>query len=805
MAAVHLDVRDWYAIGVVHAVETIPISAPRSLPAVPCSKSAWICLAIVLLIDHSGIAADGPTGEQIYKTLCANCHGAKGEGDNKHYPQPLTGDRSVLELAEYIDKSMPEKQPEKCVGEDARQVAEYIHSAFYSPIAQARLRPPRIELSRLTVRQYRNSVADLLGSFRGADTNWTNDRGLKAEYFKTRRQRREDRALERVDPIVRFDFGEGTPDSQQIKPEEFSIKWEGSVLAPDTGEYEFILRTENGARLWVNNNRRPLIDAAVKSGKNVTERRESIALLGGRAYPLRLEVFKSKEAKEKRFSIELKWQQPHRTDETIPERCLVPQSGRETFIIQTPFPPDDRSMGYERGTSVSKDWEQATTDAAVEVAAFVEEHLNDLAGTRRDAPDRDARLREFCVTLAERAFRRPLSDEQKDLFIQRQFAEAATPELAVQRVVLLVLQSPRFLFPELASPEPGGFQIASRLSLGLWDSLPDEALRQKGATGQLATKDQVRTEAARMVANPRARAKLREFLLQWLKVEHFAELSKDSRQFPDFNPVLATDLRTSLDLFLDEVVNGESADFRQLLLSDVVHLNGNLAAFYGVDLPADALSPGEPGFRKFVGSGQERAGVLTHPYLMAGFAYTASSSPIHRGVFLSRSVLGRTLRPPPEAVAPLPPELHAGMTTRERVLMQTKPESCQSCHAMINPLGFTLENYDAVGRFRREEQGKPVDTSGNYITRTGQRKTFANIRDLAEFLAVTEESHAAFVDQLFHNLIKQPIRAHGLQTPEELRMAFEQHQFNIRELMVDIVTRAAMQVPATSITSAKSE
>jgi len=750
--------------------------------------------AIVLLVPAVGSAAEGPSGQEIYKNLCASCHGASGEGDNKHYPQPLIGDRSVLELAEYIDKSMPEKEPEKCVGEDARKVAEYIHGAFYSPIAQARIKPPRIELSRLSVRQYRHSIADLIGSFRNSEP-WTNERGLQAEYFKTRRQRREDRAFERIDPVVSFDFGEGSPETLQIKPEEFAIKWEGSVLAPDSGEYEFILLTENGAKLWVNNNRRPLIDAAVKSGKNVTERRESIQLLGGRAYPLRLEVFKSKEAKEKRASIVLKWKQPHRTDETIPQRCLLPQRQPETFVVQTPFPPDDRSMGYERGTSISKAWEQATTDGAVEVAAFVNEQLSDLAGTRRDADDRAQRYRAFCVRFAERAFRRPLTDEQKGLFINRQFDEAPTPELAVQRVILLVLQSPRFLFPELGATERDDYLVAGRLALGLWDSIPDDQLIKAAEAKQLTTPEQVRAEATRMVSAPRARAKLREFFLQWLKVDHFADISKDLQRFPEFNAAVASDLRTSLDLFLDEIITSDAADFRQLLLADSLYLNGSLAAFYGVDLPADALSPGEPGFQKVTTRPHERAGILTHPYLMAGFSYTSTSSPIHRGVFLARSVLGRTLRPPPEAVAPLAPDLHAGLTTRERVLLQTKSDVCQSCHAMINPLGFTLENFDAVGRYRRDEQGKPVDATGTYVTRTGQRKTFADIRDLATFLAGTNETHAAFVDQLFHNLIKQPIRAYGLNTPEELRVAFEQHQFNVRQLMVEIATKAALANP----------
>jgi cytochrome c553 len=764
------------------------------------SKPPFLIVTLIMLATGSGLcrvqAADTLDGELIYRRMCAECHGGNGEGDNKHYPQPLAGDRSLVELTEYINKSMPEGAPEKCTGEDARQVAQYIYNAFYSPIAQARIKPPRIELSRLTVRQYRHSIADLIGSFRGSEAR-PDERGLKAEYFKTRRQQREDRVIERIDPVVHFDFGGGSPELTQIKPEEFSIRWEGSVLAPDTGEYEFILLTENGARLWVNDDRRPLIDAAVKSGKNVTERRESIQLLGGRAYPIKLEVFKSKEAKEKRASIALKWKPPNRVDEVIPQRNLLPKRLPETFIVQTHFPPDDRSMGYERGTSVSKAWEQATTDSAVEVAEFVNGHLRDLTGAKRDAEDRTARLRDFCLRFAERAFRRPLTDEQKVLFINRHFDEAPTAEAAVQRVILLVLQSPRFLFPELGQTDRDPYVVASRLALALWDSLPDERLLRAAASGQLATGEQVRSEAERMATEPMARAKLREFLLQWLKVNYFTDISKDSRQFPEFNAALASDLRTSLDLFLDEIINSSGVDYRQLLLSDSLYLNGSLMSFYGVrspaDVPADALSPGEPDFHKIVFGPGERAGVLTHPYLMSGFAYTATSSPIHRGVFIARSILGRTLRPPPEAVAPLAPDLHAELTTRERVLLQTKPEVCQSCHAMVNPLGFTLEHFDAVGRFRKTEQGKPVDASGAYITRAGERKTFADIRDLANFLAASEETHGAFVDQLFHNLIKQPIRAYGLQTPDELRMGFERNQFNIRRLMVDIAMTAALK------------
>ena len=123
--------------------------------------------------------------------------------------------------------------------------------------------------------------------------------------------------------------------------------------------------------------------------------------------------------------------------------------------------------------------------------------------------------------------------------------------------------------------------------------------------------------------------------------------------------------------------------------ADYVYLNGRLAQLYGANLSADAP------FQKVTLEQGERAGLLSHPYLMSSFAYTATSSPIHRGVFIARSVLGRVLRPPPEAVAPLAPDLHPDLTTRQRVAIQTQPESCRSCHGMINPLGIY------PGAFRR--------------------------------------------------------------------------------------------------------
>src|SRR5262245_39100343 len=147
-------------------------------------------------------------------------------------------------------------------------------------------------------------------------------------------------------------------------------------------------------------------------------------------------------------------------------------------------------------------------------------------------------------------------------------------------------------------------------------------------------------------------------------------------------------------------------------------------------------------FQKVKLNPDQRAGVLTHPYLMAAFAYTSETSPIHRGVFLARGVLGLAMRPPPEAFTPLPAELHPNLSTRERVALQTRPAACISCHGVINPLGFTLEHFDAVGRYREKDAGKPVDDDGSYQTRKGRVVKLDGVRALAKFLAGSEEVHA---------------------------------------------------------------
>jgi mono/diheme cytochrome c family protein len=752
-------------------------------------SAAVLALAPIFLAAASGAASkgDGPqaaglTGDQVYRKKCASCHGPNGEGA-KDYPEPLVGDRSLEALARYIEKRMPKDAAGTCVGEEAKAVAKFVYDAFYSPAAQARNKPLKVELSRLTVRQFQNAVADLAGAF-APPAAPDPRRGLRGEYFKAGRRFRDDQlVMERLDAAVDFNFGEWSP-AEGIYADDFAVRWSGAVFAPESGEYEFTLETENGARLWVNAEDPPLIDVWVRSGDQ-KKHRASLLLLGGRFYPIRVEIFKTKS--DKISSVALIWKRPHRVEELVPEASLTPGRHPEVLVLKTPFPPDDRSMGYERSTSVSKAWDEAATSAALETAAFVAARRDAWAGLRPGASDARARLRDLCRRLAERAFRRPPTPEQQAFFVDRHFEGEADLETAVKKVTLLVLKSPRFLYPEAPGGPPDAYTLASRISFGLWDSLPDRGLLEAARTGRLETREDVAREIERLLPDPRTKAKVREFYDHWLQLDRLHDVSKDPKRFPDFTEAVVSDLRASLDLLLEEVTWGETSDFRQLVLADFVYLNGRLAKLYGAKLPADAP------FQKVTLPGQRHAGILTHPLLMAGFAYDATSSPIHRGLFVARSLLGKRLRPPPDAVTPLSPELHPDLTTRERIALQTRPQACQSCHSMINPLGFAFENFDAVGRFRPTEQGKPIDASGSYIEVDGDLVQFNGARELGEYLVRSEETQAAVVEHVFHFFVKQPLRAYGMDRPEILRRDFAKAGFSVRKLMVQVIATSALQ------------
>ncbi|MBU6174117.1 MAG: DUF1592 domain-containing protein, partial [Planctomycetes bacterium] len=328
-------------------------------------------------------------------------------------------------------------------------------------------------------------------------------------------------------------------------------------------------------------------------------------------------------------------------------RNLVPSSGPGVFALQSALPPDDRSYGFDRGIAVSRQWDDSTTSAAIEFAAIAAKELYPryLRNQREKPNENRALLKSFLRETLDVAFRGALDDESASAYVDLQVDKTEDDFEAIKRVLLLGLKSPRFLYPLADARATISQRAANRMTLVLYDSLPsDEWLLKRISKNELVKDWQLREAAKRMVNDYRAQAKIREFFYEWMNLSYKGEITKSQELFPGFDAALLSDLRASLDAFLDEVVTSPSSDFRQLFLADWSYTSDRIAKFYG-----EAWKPavdGTLGVHRTSRSSETMHGVLTHPYLMSALAYHDATSPIHRGIFLMKYVLGRSLRPP---------------------------------------------------------------------------------------------------------------------------------------------------------------
>lgn len=799
--------------------------------------------------SHSGKDAAFRLGNKIYEASCADCHGEQGEGVDGAFSQPLHGVMTLDELTRYVEETMPEEDPKSCVGDDAKAVSQFVFEKFYSIEAQNRANPPSTVFSRLTREQHVNVIADLVASFSNRREPIPTKHGLRAAYYSSRSQRRNNLVAERTDRQIDFDFGEGVPvfeepeseiaddktkdeaskankadskknassektkkqktekqnEAQQNEPKkdkpaeakkaevkkvaskkidgkEFSIRWSGSLIAEESGQYEIVVRSANSVRLFLNNQRKALVDANVVSGE-LSEYRNQIALIGGRSYDLQITVSRHK---EKKASVQLLWVRPNGIEEIIPAKNFTIDRSQFLFVPDVKFPPDDESYGYPRGISISKEWAQSVSKAAIETALYVSKNINRFV---KDSKDRDAYKKSaeaFCLAFAAKAFRSQLSDEQKERYVISQFSKDVKIEESIKRSIVLILKSPRFLYIDLSNEEP---HSAFWLAMTYWDSIPNRELQEAQNRKQLEDKTKTDWRLEKMLTDNRAKIKLRHFFEHWLKLSEFKGVVKDKTLFPDFDPKLAGDLRESLLLQIDDVIWSDQSDFRELVDGQFWFVNQRIAKFYDAEFDGS----GHDGYQKI--ERKQGRGIFTHPFLMSGFAYSKSSSPIHRGVFLTQNVLGRRLNPPPDAFPPFDGEIAKTWTTREKVEFQTKPIACQRCHCLINDLGFAFEEFDAAGRFRKIDNLKPVNSRGEYMTVDGKLVKYNSASELTAILRNDRSVHENFVEELFQFLVKQPLAAFGSDSKQRLMKHFVDNKYNVKKLLIEIGKVAAFHRP----------
>jgi hypothetical protein len=333
----------------------------------------------------------------------------------------------------------------------------------------------------------------------------------------------------------------------------------------------------------------------------------------------------------------------------------------------------------------------------------------------------------FIAEFGRMAFRRPLTDAEKSWLRTEVFdavrnhpelSPAATFREAIDATAQVILQAPQTLYVhETGVADPSlpagvrrltGYERATRLSYLLWGTTPDEQLLAAAGAGELDTAEGVRAQADRLLSSPRARGAVKSFVSRWLELDgnsHQASLEeapKDPATFPFDGPTLRAAMRQELTSFYEDVFFNQGGSFQALMTSPRAYVNKTLGELYGLATPPSSDST----FSWVNLDTTERAGMFTRAGFLALYAPQKYKSPIRRGVFMLRDALCQPLGAPPADVdnTPLKPTGEA-MSVRDQVEVRTSPASCQSCHARIDPLGFTLENYDAIGRFETSETG----------------------------------------------------------------------------------------------------
>jgi len=303
--------------------------------------------------------------------------------------------------------------------------------------------------------------------------------------------------------------------------------------------------------------------------------------------------------------------------------------------------------------------------------------------------------------LARRAYRRPVTNADIDGLMH--FVEqAGSIDHGMQLALEAILVSPRFLFRIEPADHLDDFQFAARLSYFLWSSMPDDELYELAQQRRLRDPEVLHSQIQRMLLDPKSRALTENFAGQWLQIRNLASLQPDPVTFPQFNAELRRDMLRETQLFFQSIIrdNRPIADF---ISANYTFLNQRLAAFYGipnvegpqfrrVDLPPDS----------------HRGGILTQASVLTVTSYPARTSPVLRGKWILQNLLDSAPPPPPPNVPTLEETaLPATATMRQRLEQHRSNPACNSCHARMDPLGFDLENYDAIGQWRTDPDAQP--------------------------------------------------------------------------------------------------
>ncbi len=416
-------------------------------------------------------------------------------------------------------------------------------------------------------------------------------------------------------------------------------------------------------------------------------------------------------------------------------------------------------------------------------------------------PSDAACLAQMVSKLGRLLWRHPLSSEEVNAIVTIGMNAAKIYDRfdkGVAYALLALLQAPEFLYiVEIGEPDPDApvdaprrrltqAELAARLSFFLIDTTPDTALLDLADKKKLDGEDAIRAAAKSLLARPEAKLALGSFYDEVFRLGDIDTTAKDAATFPDWTPDLQKSMHASARAMLDDIVWARDADAREMISADYAWIDATLAPLYGVPAPQQS------GLVKVkLPAAQERRGLLGSPAIMSLYSHAARSSPTKRGVFIRRTLLCDTVPNPPNNVVPkLPDNPNDGLTAKQLLQQHAKDPNCKGCHAFFDSLGWSLEKYDAIGKFRTTDKGQPIDTKGD----SANIGTFSGPAELADLLY----KHPQVPDCMVRNLYRNSMG--HLETDGEepavnaLHVAFEGGGFKVKDLLVEIAANPGFRL-----------
>ena len=460
------------------------------------------------------------------------------------------------------------------------------------------------------------------------------------------------------------------------------------------------------------------------------------------------------------------------------------------------FVPESLQSGFINGAAstlisavVIDDFERAATTLAK--AATSSAKLQGFVGCDPNlAAGQDACAASFIASFGERAFRRPLdADQLSDYQALYTSSKADGFPVAIELVVRAMLQSPYFLYHlELGAPDTSGasvlkltqHEVASRLSYLFTGSFPDALLAQAVKDGKLATKEEVRAQALRLMVADGNDA-FSDFHMQWGGLANLPSATKPAPFSPDLGRLLLQETTE----FINQTLRSGDGTLNTLLTTPVTYVNQQLAEYYGIAGVTGA------GFRAVTLPAGQRTGLLTQGSFMANFAHGTQSSPVLRGKFILNQLLCLTIPPPPDDADTTLPAADPTKTARQQLTEITSVQPCLTCHSKLNPHGFAFDHFDGLGRYRSQDRGLAIDSGGTLLPYGDVQGSYQDHEEYIRLLANSETVRACLAQKWFTYSNGRPPGEQDACSVARSVDAFRASGGNVRELLLSITETPA--------------